>query len=421
MDANTIVINNHFVFIIIFSFINDSLISLLNTSLSSATSQIPYARLSLYYFAYFAVLGAFVPYWTIYLRDELGFSAIQIGQLMAVFMLSKIIAPLVWSSLVDYTQKRLFLVRLAAGLTILCFLGVYLGNHFIWLAVVVMGFGFFWNASLPTFESITLNHLGEQSQRYSRIRLWGSIGFITMAAGLPWLFDNTNDYLLEVILLGFMAIFISTWLVSDCPKRVALHEGVSLKQVLSHPLVWGLLLVGALQQASHGAYYNFYSLYLSDYGYEETHIGFLWALGVLAEVILFLYMHRLIERYGAIPLFTLSVLLTALRWAVMGLWVDNVWMVTLNQLFHAASYALFHATGIYMLHHYIPAAFQSLGQALYIAISFGLGGALGSLLSGYTWEWQGAQQTFYWSAALALVAWIIALQFMRGSQTYDND
>lgn len=379
---------------------------------SSVPEQIPYFRLSLYYFAYFAVLGAFVPYWTIYLRDELGFNAIQIGQLMAVFMLSKIIAPLVWSSLVDYTQRRLFLVRLAAGLSVLCFLGIYIDDSFVWLMVVVMSFGFFWNASLPTFEAITLNHLGEQSHHYSRIRLWGSLGFIVMAAGLPWAFEQTNDYLLEVILLGFIVIFISTWLVADCPKRVALHEGVALTQVLKHPLIWGLLVVGALQQASHGAYYNFYTLYLTDCGYDETQIGLLWALGVLAEVILFLYMHRLIERFGVTPLFAFSVLLTALRWLVMGLWVGYVWIVTMNQLLHAASYALFHATGIYMLHHYMPAAFQSLGQALYIAISFGLGGALGSLLSGYTWEWLGAQHTFYWSAGLALVAWVIALRFM---------
>lgn len=382
-------------------------------------SDLPYFHLSAYYFAYFATLGAFVPYWTVYLKDQLGFSAIQIGQLMAVFMLSKIIAPIVWGGLVDHSGKRLLMIRLAAGLSVLCFIGVYLDQSFLWIALVMVSFGFFWNASLPQFEALTLNHLGEQSQRYSQIRLWGSLGFILVVIALPWLFNPVTDYMVEVTLLGFLLIFLTTWLVRDCHKKVALHEGVSLKQVLRHPLIITLLVVGALQQASHSAYYNFFTIYLTDNDYPVTSIGWLWAVGVMAEVGLFIWMHRFIERFGAIFLFTLSILLTGIRWLVMASLVDQASILTLSQCLHAASYALFHASSIYILHHYVPAAFQGLGQALYTAVSFGLGGALGSLLSGYTWQWLGAEQTFYMSALLALVGWVMALFYMKDKKQYE--
>ena len=67
-----------------------------------ANAQVPYWRLSSFYFFYFALLGCISPYWGLFLDDK-GFSAQEIGELMALFGLVRILAPNVWGALGDYT------------------------------------------------------------------------------------------------------------------------------------------------------------------------------------------------------------------------------------------------------------------------------------------------------------------------------
>ena len=382
-------------------------------------TSIPYARLSSFYFIYFAALGVFVPYWTVYLADVKGFSALQIGEIMALFMGTKVLAPLVWGWLVDHHGQRLRWIQLASFLTILCFALVYQATSFLDYLLLVAGFGFFWNAPLPQFEALTLNHLGLHVKRYSAIRLWGSIGFILAVISLPLLINRYGlTVVLHVQLLLFIAIFLSTWLVSDKTPVAAPHlqAKVSLTDILKHPSISLWLAACVLQQASHGAYYNFLSLYLADVGYNAWLISSLWALGVLAEVLLFLLMSPLMHKFGAERLFVLALGLTALRWLVLGEFVQTLPLLILAQLLHAATYGLFHASAIHIVHHIFPSALQGRGQALYSGVSYGLGGALGSLVSGYTWHQFGAAQSFYVSSILVTLGLVFSLYAMRGVQ-----
>ncbi|MGB3919477.1 MFS transporter [Thiothrix litoralis] len=384
------------------------------TSADTVATKPPYGRLSVFYFVYFAALGVFVPYWTVYLKKVAGFSPAQIGELMAVFMATKIVAPFIWGWLADHTGERLRIIRVASLLAVVCFAGVYWQQSFGWMALVMAGFGFFWNASLPQFEALTLNHLGRDIGRYSRIRLWGSVGFIVMVASLPNVLERYGIALaVDAILLLFMGIWLTTWLVQDKPHATHTVQSSRLREVLRQPTVWVLLLACALQQASHGAYYTFFSIYLEDHGYSRNFTGWMWALGVMAEVALFWMMHGLIERFGAARLFVLAMFLTGVRWLVLGTWVDNMPILMLSQLFHAATYGLFHASAIHLIHYQFPGKLQGRGQALYSGLSYGAGGAVGSLLSGYAWEYWGAADTFYIATLIVGVGWILALIYVR--------
>ncbi|MBJ6609302.1 MAG: MFS transporter [Candidatus Thiothrix moscowensis] len=383
-------------------------------TLPASSVKPPYVRLSVFYFTYFAALGIFVPYWTVYLKNVAGFSAAQIGELMAVFMASKVIAPFIWGWLADHSGQRLRIIRLASLLAMVCFAGVYWQHSYGWMLLVMAGFGFFWNASLPQFEALTLNHLGEYIGRYSWIRLWGSIGFIVMVVSLPPLLDSWGiERAVDAMLLLFITIWLTTWLVRDKPHHAHAENTSRLREVIRQPAVWMLLLACALQQASHGVYYTFFSLYLEDHGYSRNFTGWMWALGVAAEVVLFVFMHRLIQRFGAERLFVLAMLLTGIRWILLGAWVDNLPVLLLAQVLHAATYGLFHASAIHVVHHVFPGKLQGRGQALYSGVSYGLGGALGSLLSGYGWETLGSAQTFYIATVVVNVGLFLSLYAIR--------
>ena len=373
-----------------------------------------YWRLSAFYFFYFAALGALIPYWGLYLKS-LGLDVTQIGQLIAILLATKIVAPNVWGWIADHTGHRMAIVRMASLLAAVTFAGVYLGSSYWWLAVVMTAFSFFWNAALPQFEATTMNHLGDDTHRYSGIRLWGSVGFILAVALLGPLLDSRGVELLPVIVA---ALFALIWLSSMAmPESAAGHlplDQQPLRRVLRRPLVLSLLAVCFLVQASHGPYYAFYTLYLEDAGYSTAFVGQLWALGVVAEIGMFLLMPTLLPRFGARRLLLVAVGLTLLRWLLIAGFVEVTAIIVFAQTLHAASFGLYHAVAIYMIHTLFTGAHQGRGQALYSSISFGAGGAAGSLVSGYLWTGIGPQAMYFMAAAVSLVAVVVVYFGIRG-------
>lgn len=374
-----------------------------------ATADAPaYWRLSAFYFFYFAALGSLIPYWGLYLRS-LGFDAEAIGSLLAVIMATKIVAPNVWGWIADRRRQHMAIVRLASWLAVIAFAGVLLGHDYGWLMLVMVCFSFFWNASLPQFEAVTMNHLGHETHRYSRIRLWGSVGFVVAVAGLGLAIDRLGAAILPwVVLAALVAIAVASLVVADRGRTELVDEDGGLTTVLRRPAVLALLGVCFLMQLSHGPYYAFYSIYLDEHGYGRDVIGLLWALGVVAEIVVFLLMHRLMPRLGLRSLLLMSLLAASLRWWLIAGFVDLAFVMVLAQLLHAASFGIYHAVAITFYHRWFPGRLQGRGQALYSSISFGAGGAAGSFFAGLAWDDLGAETTFLSASVVSLLAFALA-------------
>jgi PPP family 3-phenylpropionic acid transporter len=372
-----------------------------------------YLRLSSFYFVYFAALGAMLPYWGLYLKS-LGFGAGEIGALIAVMMATKMLAPNVWGVIADRTGRRMAVVRVASLLAVVAFAGVFAARGFWPLALVVATFSFFWNAALPQFEAVTLNHLGDRAHRYSGIRLWGSIGFIVTVVLLGPLLDRFGAGLLPGVLLAlFGAIWLSSLAVPEHPlARQAAHRE-PFWAIVRRRDVLALLVVCFLMQASHGPYYGFYSIYLEGHGYSRELIGRLWALGVVAEIVVFMLMHRLLPRFGVRRLLLASLALATARWLLIGGFVGSLPVLVGAQLLHAASFGVYHAVAIGLIHGFFAGGHQGRGQAIYSSLSFGAGGAVGSLYAGYLWERAGAGMTFVVAALMSAAALAVALAAWR--------
>ena len=364
----------------------------------------PYWRLSSFYLFYFAVLGTLVPYWGLYLKS-LGYDALAIGQLMAIPMATKIIAPNVWGWLGDHYGHRMKIVRLASFVSMLIFTLIFIVQGFWMLALAMVLFSFFWNASLPQFEVITLAYLGEKVKQYSRVRLWGSIGFILSVLLLGEMIDR---YGIQVVPYAIFFVYVAIWLSSLTIADVEIQHHDDGKgsfwDVLKKPPVIAFLLAIFLMQFGHGAYYAFYSIYMEETGYSKSFIGQLWAIGVIAEVIVFIYMHHLLQRFGAGMVMMASLLLAGLRWLLIGYFPESIFILVVAQIFHAATFGTFHAAAIHFVHVAFKGRHQGSGQALYSSMSFGAGGALGSLLAGNLWETAGPVITFTISATVSFIA-----------------
>ncbi len=375
--------------------------------------MLPYWRLSGYYFFYFAFIGAFSPYFGLYLQS-LGFSAWDIGLLMSQMQLMRLFAPYLWGALADRLGRRVAVVRLAGVLSLLGCAPFFMVRSFEAMLVTMALLAFFWSAALPLVEAVTFDHLREDPARYSRIRLWGSIGFIIAVMGTGALLDHVPLPNLLWVIFGTLAgILACAMTVPDAPAHLPTGEQPLLRRILQQTRVRALFAACFAMSAAHGALYVFYSIHLSDHHYSKVLVGSLWSLGVLAEIVVFFFMVALLRRFGLRRVLLLSFAAAVLRFLMIGQLVDWLWLMVVAQLLHGLTFGAYHAAAIAAVNRWFPGHCQTRGQALYSTVSFGAGGLLGSLLSGWTWDAWGAAATFALSSLLALVGLLIVAIWVR--------
>lgn len=399
--------------------------------------SVPYWRLSGFYGLYFALIGCIMPFWGLYLQHE-SFSAADIGLLLALFSAIRIFAPNLWASL-NYSLEHMIapiqLMRLGGLLMLLSFLGFYWASELWHYALVMLIYGFFWSAILPQYETLTLSHIKDNMSLYSNMLLWGSMGFIIMATGLGWLFDYLSIQYLPVAMLIIMTLIVMNSLVLPAAEntgegahhvesnvesnvestRLAVEQTVetaveqTVEQSRSLKIgIYSFLAINILLQITHGPYYVFFTIYLQQFEYSNTTIGFLWSLGVLAEIVLFWKISFFMYRWSLRELVIASLFLTALRWFITAYFADNAALLMFAQCLHAFSFALLHVVSISYIGIFWPGKKRLHGQALYSGLGFGLGGAIGAGLAGLTWSVEGASIVFSSAAGIALLALVIA-------------
>jgi PPP family 3-phenylpropionic acid transporter len=362
--------------------------------------RLPHLRLGGIYFAYFVFIGAFAPYFSLYLQS-IGQAAWQIGLLLSLMQLMRIVAPHLWASLADRHGWRARLLQATLAAAIAAYSGVFAAADFWGLFVVLAAFAFFSSATMPLVEAITLGALRDRIERYGVIRLWGSVGFIAAVLGVGWLLDRIEiANLLWLLLPPLVATLALALTLRDAPRRSAAAAERFLPHVL-RPEVVTLLGANVLMNLAHGPLYAFYSIYLDGAGYSKTAIGALWSLGVLAEIAVFLAGPWWMKRFGAHQVLLACFVLAVLRFALIGWGVGSPTLLVLAQLAHAATFGACHVASVALMNRWFAGARQVRGQALYTSIAFGVGGFLGAAASGVAWEALGPAWTFTAASAAA--------------------
>lgn len=389
--------------------------------MASALPKAPKIRLAGFYLIYFAILGSFMPYWPLYLKN-LGFNADGIGWLMAIPPAARIISPGFWGWLADRSGKTLSLIRWISFFAMLGFLAFSGRNSLTELILITSIFSLFWSGLMPLFETLTLDHLYLQTSAYSRIRLWGSIGFIAAVGAVGY----ALDHLLPVIILPCIisALLLCEWLFSlTLPNSPHIHhpeKSGALLEIIKKREVAGLLAASFLLQVSHGPYYSFYSVFLESFGYTRSQTGQLWALGVIAEIFMFISIPRLVHGSSLRIILLMSIGLSAVRWLMIAFSTGNLAVLIGAQILHAASFGSAHAVTIHFIHRYFRGQHHAKGQALNGSLSFGLGGALGSLAAGQYWNWLGAEWVFGLAGVVSLAGLLVAWLWVDKNPAKDS-
>ena len=373
-----------------------------------------YAQLSNFYFWYFAFIGAFAPYFALYLQ-WLGYTPLQIGALLAINPVSRIYGPNLWGWLADHYRARGAIARACAVATTAVFAAVLLHPGFWGMFVLLAVLNLFWSGILPLAEASTMGLLGSRIGTYGRIRLWGSVGFVLVVVAGGYLLDRFGIRTLEPAVLLLLAVTAAASFALPRDRSVSPHaRKVSLAAVLSQPAVLALLGGFLLMQVAHGPYNAFYSIFLVENGHSKTVVGWLWAVGVLAEIALFVSLPRVMRRWSLEQILLASFACAALRFLLIAWGVAFVAVLAFAQLLHAVTFGAFHAAGVAAMHRIFRGPSQARGQALYTSLGYGAGGAIGTLLSGGWGEALGGSLTFSLAALTAACAWAVLRFAPRG-------
>ena len=377
------------------------------------------ARLGAFFGAYFAYVGLFSPYLPLWLNAR-GFSPAEIGVLISPMQWARVFGPPAWGWLADHVRGPRGVARviqIAAVAALIASLGLLTSLPFWPLFALFCVLSFFLSGQVPIAESLAMQAGGGSLKRYGRMRVWGSIGFIVavLSAG-PW-FDRVGIDWLPASLIGALLILVvASALLPGREVQAAATRHRLMGQVLRDGRLRSFLLASFLMLIAHAPLYTLFSLWLHQQGYSTTEIGLLWALGVVAEIVMFQFQHRLFDRFSIGQCWVASYGVTAIRFLMIACSGGSLVVIIFAQILHAVTFGIHHSASMALIRQWFPAQAQARGQALYTMASYGLGGSIGGIAAGWLWEVVFPEFVFVVSAAAAVGGAIVAVIGLKAAR-----
>ncbi|WP_130831040.1 3-phenylpropionate MFS transporter [[Erwinia] mediterraneensis] len=362
--------------------------------------------LGLGYFTYFFCYGIYLPFWGVWLKGT-GLDAEKIGLLLGCGMVARFIGSLLIASQVKNPARLVTALRLLALLTCLFASGYWLGEHWLWLLLAMVGFNLFFSPLVPLSDALAATWTRQIGLVYGPVRLWGSLAFVISSALTGMLVSGrSTQAILALLSLGLLAmlggmLLRPATLPQGAERQGTVKNGKSWGALLQEHDVWRFMLCVTLLQGAHAAYYGFSAIYWQEAGYSATLVGYLWSLGVVAEILTFALSNRLFHRWQARDLLLLSAVCALVRWSLLGATTALPWLL-IAQILHCGSFTLCHLAAMRFIAAHQGAEVIRL-QSLYSALAMGGGIALMTMICGLLYS-QLHGQLFWVMAVVALPA-----------------
>jgi PPP family 3-phenylpropionic acid transporter len=332
-------------------------------------------RLSAFYAATFLVTGIQLPFWPVWLAAR-GLTPREIGLLLAAAIWVKVLATPAIGALADKTGGRRVLMGALAAAALAAYGGLLSAESF-WLLISLNLVALTAQSALmPLGDTITLAAARSGGLDYGRVRLWGSVSFIfaSIASGAA-LASSAGERVLPLVLGSSTLVLLACLRVPSVRPVEGGARIAGIGAVAGDPTFWIFVLAASALQASHQVYYGFGTLYWRSLDFSDTTIGWLWAEGVLAEILLFWQGRRLLARLGPIGLMVLGGVAGVLRWSLAGALTSLPFIAAL-QFLHALTFGASHLGAMHFLSRAVPPSAAASAQSLYAALSSGLGSGL---------------------------------------------
>jgi MFS transporter, PPP family, 3-phenylpropionic acid transporter len=359
------------------------------------------------YFLYYAAAAALVPFLVVYYQ-ELGLQGTQIGLLAGMPPLLSLVSAPVWGAVSDTTKRHKLWLLVAIGGSIFLALALPVSHAFVWLIPVVMLFSFFSSPIMPLVDNTTMSLLGDQKERYGRIRLWGAIGWGVAAPIVGWLIESSGVMWSFWSYAGLMGVGLLVAVRIPVRKHVGATPHSSMRIFLTSPYWFIFLVVIFCGGMALSMISNFLFIYLRELGANKVTLGLTLTCATLSELPIMFYSSHLLRRWNAQQLMRVALLFYAVR-ALAYSFILAPWVALLIQLLHGPSFSLMWVAGISYADKIAPRGLEATAQGLFSGAMLGVGLTAGAFLGGLLYEHIGLVNMFRVTALIALIGMVFML------------
>ncbi len=368
-------------------------------------------RIGTYFFALFLLYGIWVPFLPLWLEGR-GLGAEQIGLILAAALWAKIPFGVGLTTLADQSGERRRILVVMAIAIVAGFILFKVTFGFWLLLVGWLVVGALITTNVPIVDSLAILSANRFGMNYGAVRRWGSISFVVASTAGGWyLIGRDSESVLGLMIATAFALLFASFTLPDLRLESRKRKRPAFIDVLKSPTFRTFAIAAALLQASHAALYGFASLHWLEAGISESTIGLLWSVGVVAEITLFSFARRLIDRFGATSLMMMAAVAGIVRWTVLGLTVSLPWLVA-GQLLHGFTFGGTHIAAFAFIMQSVPEEQSASAQGIYDSLAMGLLFGIAMAIAGWTYELTGAW-AFFLMTGMSLCGGVAVLLLHR--------
>jgi len=365
--------------------------------MSSATS------LAVFWLLYLGGLGVIFPFQSLYFSENVALLGTQLGLVLAVRPLVGLLAQPLWGQFADRTGSRARTLAMLAAGTALGYLLLSQAKTFPVLLAAMAVSAIFSSAAMPMATSVCMAALGARAaEAFGRLRVWGTVGFLVLVVGFPFLLHQTqaarglvrepggpSEPGLELIFYVAAAISAAAALVAwRLPRDGAMaarSQRGDLRLLLRHRPYRRLLYFVFLAHLCHQAPIHLFAPFIVAHGGSIDTVSRMWIPMLLLEIPLVYYSGAIVARIGVRGLLGIGVLADGLRWLVCSLVGDLSVMYVLALLHGVVIAGLFVGSALYV-ESVVPERLRSTGQGLLAMIGFSCAGVISNVGGGLLLE-----------------------------------
>ena len=325
-------------------------------------------RLAAFYATLGIATGFGMPFFPLWLEYK-GLDPAAIGIVLATPMVVRIVCVPLATRLAD----RFNALRAAI---LISSIGAALGNSLIGVSSGFIGIlssmvlaALFFTPGFPLTDAYALRGLAERRRAYGPVRLWSSAAYIAANIGggiVIGVIARANIIWLIVAAFVLGTICAVMLLPLQPHERVKSDPAPSAKVLWRSPVFVAVLVACSLVQASHAVYYGFSTIDWTAKGLSDTVIGSLWALGVIAEILLFAASGFLSEFISPLAFVVIGAGGATLRWGIMACDPPLILLPAL-QCLHALSFTSTHLDAMQYLARVVPIGLGATAQGDFAA------------------------------------------------------
>ncbi|MBE5252074.1 3-phenylpropionate MFS transporter [Mixta mediterraneensis] len=342
--------------------------------------------LGLSYFTYFFCYGIYLPFWGVWLKG-VGLEAEKIGLLLGCGMVARFVGSLLIASQVRNPSQLITALRALALMTCLFAVGYWIGQQWLWLLLLMVGFNLFFSPLVPLSDALAATWTQQIGLAYGPVRLWGSLAFVISSALTGMLVNAySSQAILALLTIGAISMLAGMMLSPATQPQGSERQGAAdggwdaWRVLLQARAVWRFMLCVTLLQGAHAAYYGFSAIWWQESGYSASVVGYLWSLGVVVEIVIFAWSHVLFKRWSSRDLLLLSAICSLLRWGLLGA-STALPLLIVAQILHCGSFTVCHLAAMRFIAARKGTDVIRL-QSLYSALAMGGGIAIVTMICG---------------------------------------